>query len=44
MAVTWDCSTADLSAVKSVGVTVEAMVETTAVRLAAWWAEKMDCK
>ena len=44
MAVTWVYPTADLSAVKSVGVTVEAMVETTAVRLAALWAEKMDCK
>ena len=52
MAVTWDCSTADLSAVKSVGVTVEAMaamrVETkvalTAVSLAAWWVETTDCE
>ena len=52
MAVTWDYSTADLSAVKSVGVTVEVSaamrvetkVEWTAVSLAAWWVETTDCE
>ena len=52
MAMTWVYPTADLSAVKSVGVTVEAMaamrveakVEWTAVSLAAWWVETTDCE
>ena len=52
MAMTWDYSMAALSAVKSVGVTVEVMaammvetkVEWTAVSLVAWWVELTDCE
>ena len=52
MAITWVCSMAALSAVTSVGATVERMVATrfetkvewTAVSLAAWWVETTECE